>query len=123
MGKGRYAISHLRSAIALSRYCPLPSALCHIAIPLEEPNRPPLPVDVDVHEGRRLAEAWHPLHVSAQGNHEAGARARHEASDRQHESCGTVAECRLMRERQVRLGHAHGRAAETDPLDALEILD
>ena len=81
---------------------------------LEQADRSPVLVDVDAHERRRLPQAGHPLHVAAERHDEPGAGARHQAAHRADGTrSGRLQQRRVVRQRQVRLRHAHGQRAET----------
>ena len=70
----------------------------------------------------RLAEPGHALHVAAEHDDEPGAGAGQHAAHRQDEVRRAIAQQRVVREREVGLGHAHRRGAHAQLLDALQVL-
>src|SRR5262245_8303352 len=88
----------------------------------EQPDRPAVGIDVDVHEGRCLAETGHALHLAAKCHDEARPGARHQTSHGQNEALRPIPKGRFMRERKMSLGHANQGGAETKLIELVEIL-
>src|ERR1700745_1024400 len=86
----------------------------------EESDGPPLRVDVDGEGGRRPSVAGHRLHVAAERDEPARPCVRADVSDGDGEAGRRVRERRVVREREVSLGHADREVVEAD---ALELLD
>src|SRR5215510_8376892 len=88
----------------------------------EQPHRAALSIDIDVHEGRRLAKPGHPLHLAAERHDKPRPSARNETAHRQDESFRTIPQRRFMRQRKMGLGHADKGRPETEFVEALEVL-
>src|SRR5215470_13853153 len=89
---------------------------------LEEPNCPPLVVDVDVVRCGGLAVARHRLHVAAERDEPAGAGVGANVPHGDREACRRVRERGIVREREVRLRHADRELVEADALELLDLL-
>src|SRR5437868_12506990 len=76
---------------------------------LEQPDRPPFGVDIDILKRGSFAESRHPLHVAAEGDDEAGAGRRQQRPDGNDESRRTIAQRWVVRQRHLRLRDADGR--------------
>src|SRR5712691_9501069 len=79
---------------------------------LEQSDGAAFVVDVDVEGRGALAEAGHRLHVAAECDEPAGAAVRAYVADRDHEARRRIGQRDVVRERQVRLGHADRQPVE-----------
>src|SRR5919204_1140174 len=97
-----------------------PARRCFHFLSLEEPDGLAPLVDVHPGEGGPIAEARHQHDVPTQRDDEARAHRRHDIPDRKAEAAWASLLKRIVRQRQVGLGHAHGEVAQAlcgEPLE------
>src|SRR5436309_3634884 len=81
---------------------------------LEQADGPTLCVDVHANEVRRSAQPRHPLHLSAENDHEPRTGCGDDAAHREPIAARPVEPRGLVAEREVCLGHAHGNRPEAE---------